>query len=113
MFAPTDEAFSKVPPALFSELQADKNKLATVLKYHVLSGFVLGPQISDGTSATTLDGQDVNLHKTANGVSVSTVKCCTTKRKYSYSRFLPFFLNIFYFIEITIQSPIHTIRIWS
>lgn len=65
VFAPTDAAFAKVPPATLDALLGDKAKLQRVLKYHILSGQVLARQVVKLDSATTLDGTDVAI--SANG----------------------------------------------
>jgi len=61
VFAPTDEAFASLPDGLVTCLLKpdNKNTLADILKYHVLSGKVLSTDLSDGLSATTLNGDDV------------------------------------------------------
>jgi uncharacterized surface protein with fasciclin (FAS1) repeats len=68
VFAPTDEAFAKVPKDVLDGLAKDKAKLQEVLKYHVLTskwttddiklvkqtGTVQGKAVSFGTSGTTM-----------------------------------------------------------
>ena len=45
VFAPTDAAFAKLPPATLTALLADKKKLTAVLTYHVVSGKVMAAQV--------------------------------------------------------------------
>lgn len=56
VFAPTDEAFAKVPKATLEALGKDKEKLKKVLTYHVIQGKVLAADAIklDGKSAETL-----------------------------------------------------------
>ena len=44
VFAPTDEAFAKLPDGTLDSLLADKNKLTEVLTYHVVSGKVMASE---------------------------------------------------------------------
>jgi len=72
VFAPTDEAFAKLPKATLEALGKDKAKLAAVLTYHVVPGRVLGKDVKPGT-AKTVNGQEVKLD-TADGVTVNGAK---------------------------------------
>jgi uncharacterized surface protein with fasciclin (FAS1) repeats len=62
VFAPTDEAFAKLPEGTVEALLADKEKLTAILTYHVVPGKVMAAQVVDLTSATTVNGQDVSIH---------------------------------------------------
>lgn len=68
VFAPTDAAFAQLPPGTLDNLMKPENKqkLASILKYHVVSGQVMGEQAMKLTSAKTLNGQDLTL-RTENG----------------------------------------------
>ena len=82
VFAPTDEAFAKVPKEALDALAKDKTKLQNVLKYHVLTsawtlddvktvktaGTVLGPSLAIGVSGGTV---------TVNGAKIvkADIKC--------------------------------------
>jgi len=61
VFAPTDEAFASISGGLITCLLRSENKdtLADILKYHVIAGKVLSTDLSDGLTATTLNGDDV------------------------------------------------------
>jgi len=63
VFAPTNDAFSKLPPALLTFLTAPENKqtLAKVLKYHVLGQQVLSKDIKPGTVDTLDTGSKLTL----------------------------------------------------
>lgn len=52
VFAPTDEAFAKVPAATLEALGKDKEKLKKVLTYHVVSGKVMAKDVKTGAVAT-------------------------------------------------------------
>ena len=59
VFAPTDEAFAKLPKGALEGLLKDKAKLKTVLLYHVVKGKVTAKQVMEMDSAKTLAGQSV------------------------------------------------------
>lgn len=62
VFAPTDAAFAKLPPGTVEELLKPENKgrLASILKYHVVSGKVVSKDVRTG-SVATLDGQRIDI----------------------------------------------------
>jgi len=72
VFAPTDEAFSKIPPDILSELLQPENKqeLAEILNYHVLPGKVTVHEVANLDSATTLQGQPLRISRQG-GVKVN------------------------------------------
>lgn len=63
MFAPTDEAFAKVPAATLQALAADKAKLKAVLLYHVVAGKVMAADALKlaGKSAKMVEGSDAKI----------------------------------------------------
>merc|ERR1712166_640538 len=63
VFAPTDEAFDALPNGLVECLLEPENKdsLAAILTYHVVSGQVLSSDLMDGMTATTLQGEDITV----------------------------------------------------
>lgn len=61
VFAPTDEAFAKVPKETLEALLKDKKALAGVLTYHVVSGKVLAADVVKLESAKTVQGQEVKI----------------------------------------------------
>jgi uncharacterized surface protein with fasciclin (FAS1) repeats len=67
VFAPTDEAFAKVPQATLDALAADPALLKKVLLYHVVSGRVTAAQAAAAGSATTVEGENVTFTATAGG----------------------------------------------
>lgn len=70
VFAPTDEAFSKVPAATLEALAADKEALTRVLTYHVVAGKVLAADVTTGAVAT-VDGAEVELVAEGGKVTVN------------------------------------------
>ncbi len=72
VFAPTDEAFAKLPAGTVEDLLKPENKakLQAILTYHVVPGKVLAADVVKLTSATTVQGQDVGIKVSDAGVSV-------------------------------------------
>ena len=69
VFAPTDEAFAKIPADQLQALLADKEALTAVLTYHVVSGKVMAKDVVNLTSAKTVQGSSIDID-TSNGVRV-------------------------------------------
>ena len=61
VFAPTDEAFAKIPADQLDALLADKEKLTAVLTYHVVPGKVMSTDVVKLDSAATVQGQSVAI----------------------------------------------------
>ncbi len=63
VFAPTDAAFAKLPAGTVEALLADKEKLAAILTYHVVSGKVLAGDIvkANGATPATVNGQALDI----------------------------------------------------
>lgn len=59
VFAPTDEAFAKLPEGTLEKLLADKAALAKVLTYHVVPGKVMAADVVKITEAKTVQGQTI------------------------------------------------------
>jgi uncharacterized surface protein with fasciclin (FAS1) repeats len=68
VFAPTDEAFAKLPPGTLEMLLKPENrtKLQSILKYHVVAGKVMAQDVMGLHSAKTVEGQNVTID-TMNG----------------------------------------------
>lgn len=56
VFAPTDEAFAKLPAGTLESLLADKSKLAQVLKYHVVPGKLDAQAVTSMNKLSTAQG---------------------------------------------------------
>lgn len=70
VFAPTDEAFAKIPKETLDAVLADKEKLTAILTYHVVSGKVMAKDVMGLTQATTLQGGELKIDTSA-GVMVN------------------------------------------
>ncbi len=70
VFAPTDEAFAKLPKGTVESLLKDKAKLTSILTYHVVSGKVMSKDVINLKKAKTVQGQDINID-TKSGVKVN------------------------------------------
>jgi uncharacterized surface protein with fasciclin (FAS1) repeats len=68
VFAPTDEAFAKLPSGTVESLLLPENqeKLVAILTYHVVAGKVTSGQVVKLDSAQTVNGQEVSI-RTNNG----------------------------------------------
>ena len=86
VFAPTDEAFAKLPAGTLETLlkPENKEKLKAVLLYHVVPGNVTADQVTklNGRSVKTLQGGSVKV-RTAHGVRVDDAKVTQTDVKAS------------------------------
>ncbi|MDA0787666.1 MAG: fasciclin domain-containing protein [Proteobacteria bacterium] len=79
VFAPTNEAFAKLPAGTVENLLKPENKdqLVAVLTYHVLPGKVMSADLAGKKlSAKTVQGSNVDIDAT-NGVSVDNAKVIT------------------------------------
>ena len=83
VFAPTDEAFAKLPPGTVEALLKDKAKLAAILTYHVVSGAVGSDQVVKLKSAKTVNGKDVAIMVMNGKVMVGNANVITTDIKAS------------------------------
>lgn len=61
VFAPTDEAFAKLPEGTVDSLLKDIPKLKKILTYHVVSGKVLSTDVVKLKSAKTVEGSEVKV----------------------------------------------------
>lgn len=76
VFAPTDEAFAKVPKADLDALLKDKAKLTAVLTYHVVPGKVMAKDVKAGM-VKTVQGSSLTV-ATTGGVTVDKAKVTAT-----------------------------------
>jgi uncharacterized surface protein with fasciclin (FAS1) repeats len=76
VFAPTDEAFAKIPKADLDALLKDKKKLAAVLTYHVVPGKVMAANVKAG-KVKTVQGSEITI-TTTGGVMVNNAKVIKT-----------------------------------
>lgn len=73
VFAPTDEAFAKLPVGTVDSLllPENKEKLISILTYHVVAGEVLAADVVNLSSADTVEGQSVAISAGASGVLIN------------------------------------------
>jgi uncharacterized surface protein with fasciclin (FAS1) repeats len=76
VFAPTDEAFAKIPKATLDGLLKDKAALSKILTYHVVSGKVMASDVKAG-KVKSVQGQEITV-KTDGGVMVDGSKVVAT-----------------------------------
>ncbi|MBN3958847.1 fasciclin domain-containing protein [Nostoc sp. NMS8] len=76
VFAPTDEAFNKLPAGTVDALLKDPAKLKQILTYHVVSGKVLAADVVKLKTATTVQGSDVKIDA-SNGVKINDATVAT------------------------------------
>ena len=76
VFAPTDEAFAKIPKADLDALLKDKAKLTAVLTYHVVPGKVMAKDVKPG-KVKTVQGSELTI-ATTGGVMVDNAKVVKT-----------------------------------
>ncbi|MCH7402475.1 fasciclin domain-containing protein [Belliella kenyensis] len=79
VFAPSNEAFAKLPAGTVETLLKPENKdqLVQILTYHVVPGKVYSKDLKDGMTATTAQGKDVKISlkdgkAKVNGAAVTT-----------------------------------------
>jgi len=79
VFAPTDEAFAKLPAGTVEDLlkPENKEKLVAILTYHVLSGKVMAADVKT-MEAKTVQGQSVEIVVADAGVTVNGAKVVKT-----------------------------------
>lgn len=80
VFAPTDDAFAKLPAGTIDELLKPENKqaLTDILLYHVVSGKVMAADVVNLTSATTVLGKDVTIKVDMGNVYINDAKVVIT-----------------------------------
>jgi uncharacterized surface protein with fasciclin (FAS1) repeats len=61
VFAPTDAAFAMLPAGTVEQLLADPDQLRAILTYHVVPGAVSAADVVNLTSATTVQGQPIQI----------------------------------------------------
>jgi uncharacterized surface protein with fasciclin (FAS1) repeats len=80
VFAPTDDAFKKLPPGTLDDLlkPENKEKLKGILTYHVVSGKVMAKDVVKINSAKTVNGQSLTIAVKDKDVMVNNAKVTKT-----------------------------------
>jgi uncharacterized surface protein with fasciclin (FAS1) repeats len=74
VFAPTDDAFAKLPDGTVENLLANPDKLKQVLLYHVVPGKVTASEVVGLSSATTAQGSDIAIAVKGDTVMINNAK---------------------------------------
>ncbi len=74
VFAPTDEAFAKIPQEQLESLLANKTQLTAVLTYHVIAGKVMSTDLTDDMAVATVQGENVTINLDEGSVMVNDAK---------------------------------------
>ncbi len=79
VFAPTDEAFAALPEGTLENLLKPENKeqLAAILKYHVVSGAIKSTDLADGQTAATVQGEEITVSLADGGVKINEASVVT------------------------------------
>ena len=80
VFAPTDDAFAKLPAGTLEDLLKPENKakLQAILTYHVVPGKVMAADVVKISSAKTASGQDLSIKVEGGTVMVDDAKVAKT-----------------------------------
>jgi uncharacterized surface protein with fasciclin (FAS1) repeats len=78
VFAPTDEAFAKLPAGTLDSLLQDKEQLTKILTYHVVPGRVLAKDVVGLPSAKTVQGQEVAITVDGGKVKINDANVIST-----------------------------------
>ncbi|HHF2872080.1 TPA: fasciclin domain-containing protein [Vibrio diabolicus] len=83
VFAPTDDAFAKLPDGTIDMLlmPENKDKLVSILTYHVVPGKVMAADVVKLDKATTVQGQDVMIKTMGDKVMVNDANVMATDVK--------------------------------
>lgn len=73
VFAPTNDAFAALPEGTVDTLLEPENKdqLAAILTYHVVSGKVMSSDLTDGQKVETVQGEELTVGVTDDGVTLT------------------------------------------
>jgi len=77
VFAPTDEAFAKLPDGKLEILLDNKEKLIDILTYHVLTDKIMSESVINITKAKTANGKEISID-TSDGVKIENAKVTQT-----------------------------------
>ena len=77
VFAPTDEAFAKLPEGTVESLLKDKEALTNILLYHVVSGNVTSKDVVKLDKATTISKNDLKIKVADGNVFINKSKVTT------------------------------------
>jgi uncharacterized surface protein with fasciclin (FAS1) repeats len=80
VFAPTDEAFAKLPAGTVENLlkPENKDKLTAILTYHVVPGRVTAGEVVNLSSAKTVNGRSLSINTSDGNVMVDNARVTAT-----------------------------------
>lgn len=78
VFAPTDEAFAKLPPGTLESLIANPEQLKKVLTYHVVAGKVMASDVVKLKEAKTVQGSAAKIKVSGGAVMIDNAKVVKT-----------------------------------
>jgi uncharacterized surface protein with fasciclin (FAS1) repeats len=78
VFAPTDEAFAKLPAATLNALLKDPARLKSILLYHVVSGKVMAKDVVALKSAKSVQGAQITIQAAGGKVMVDNANVVKT-----------------------------------
>jgi uncharacterized surface protein with fasciclin (FAS1) repeats len=80
VFAPTDEAFAKLPAGTVEDLlkPENKDKLVSILTYHIVSGKVMASDVVKLSHAKTVNGQSLTIKTSGGSVMVDNAQVVKT-----------------------------------
>ena len=61
IFAPNDDAFSKISTETFEDLLIDKEKLTEILTYHIIPNIIMSNQVNKIKNARTVNGKEIKI----------------------------------------------------
>ncbi|XP_038651755.1 transforming growth factor-beta-induced protein ig-h3 [Scyliorhinus canicula] len=79
LFAPTDEAFKKIPPATLNRILGDPEALKSLLNYHILKKIQCAEAIISGAPMETLEGSSLEVGCDGNSHTINGKKIITNK----------------------------------
>jgi len=77
VFAPSDDAFSKLPSGTVESLLEDVSTLRKILEYHVVAGKLTASEVSNLNTATTIEGSDVKITSSNGKVTINDAQVVT------------------------------------
>ncbi len=78
VFAPTNDAFAKIPADQLAAILADKALLTKILTYHVVAGQVMAADVTSLASATTVEGEPITITTDMGGVKINDANVTAT-----------------------------------
>ena len=78
VFAPTDDAFAKIPAATLKAILADKAKLTAILTFHVVPGTLGSADVVKARSLKTVQGGSLTVEASKAGVTINGAKVLIT-----------------------------------